>query len=278
MSAIRRFIAIVMLCVLLLVLFTAASANSSMNTNWTIITPNINPYEYGYSPEHLYVFLYHGYSPYFSVDIDISMCTENRLYVYDVEQNTVTEMSDQQVTYYTCTKDALFFVTSTQEIYKTDYAGQNIEFLYQCEQGNISDFNNYLDTLYSIEDQNSIMLLDVASKTAQQIWEYETLDWAIMLNTSQLIATTAEDDNYLYDIPTNTATLISSIEATNLVTAAVKGTTSNNARTTHLSNRYRTQMTFKKFYPTLKKSRMIFCINIAPTFVIFVNKRTCPLL
>lgn len=221
MSTIRKFIAIVMLSVLLLVLFTAASANSSVNTNWTTITPNINPYEYGYSPEHLYVFLYHGYSPYFSVDIDTSMCTENRLYVYDTEQNTVTEISSQQVTYYTCTKDALFFVTSTQEIYKTDYAGQNIEFLYQCEQGNISDFNNYLDTLYFIEDSSRIIVLNYNTKAQQTVWTCSNLAWSFQLSPTELVVATVDEEHYLLDVATGVVSAIGYMTANGLITEAV---------------------------------------------------------
>lgn len=76
MSTIRKLMAFVMLCTFLLVLFTAASANTTMNIEMTTITPSVNPYEYATSPEHIYVFIYHGYSPYFSIDINTSMCTK----------------------------------------------------------------------------------------------------------------------------------------------------------------------------------------------------------
>lgn len=208
-------------------LFCLYSNTEDMNT-----PPALNPFEYAKTPEGLYVFIYHGSSPYLSVDIDTSGCVVDRLYVYHSTADSVIEISEQSVTAYTYTQTALYYVTEEQRIYKTDYSGTNHEYLYQSAQGDIDNLSSYFDALYFIENLTSVILLDVANKTAQEIWAYENLSWAIMLNDDQLIATTAEEDDYLYDIPTNTATLISNIEATNLITAAVIGTASNNTRST----------------------------------------------
>ena len=88
MSIVRKITALVVLPVLLII-FISVSVDAQ-------VTPNINPYEYGTSPEHLYVFLYRGYKPVFGVDIDTTLCTKDRLYVFNTELNTVTEISGHQ--------------------------------------------------------------------------------------------------------------------------------------------------------------------------------------
>lgn len=152
------------------------------------------------------------------------------MYVYHSATDSVVESLAQAVSNYTCTETALYYVTAEQKVYKTDYTGTNHEYLYQCLQGTISMLSSYFDTLYFIEEQTRIMNLDTASKVVQEIWAYEYLDWVFMLDDTQLIATTTDAEDYLYDISTDTATQVSSIVATNMVTAAIKGTSSNNAR------------------------------------------------
>lgn len=232
MTKIRKiivlFTALAILCSLFVVVF-AITNNNEDNTTSPLA---VNHYEYAKAPDGTYVFRYCGTPPYTSLDLDTSACVVGRLYVYDIATDSVVEISAQTVSAYTYTQTALYYVTTEQKIYKTDYTGTNHEYLYQCPQGTISMFKSYWDTLYFIEDRTRIMHLDVASKTAQEIWAHEYLEWVFMLNTAQLIATTAEEEDYLYDIPSCTATRVSSIEATNLVTAAIKGTASHNARTT----------------------------------------------
>lgn len=228
----RRTVVIILSIAILCSLFIGVFAVTNSNTEDMTTPSTVNPFEYAKAPDGIYVFIYHGSSPYMSVDIDTAECVVGRLYVYNSMTDSVIEISEQSVTAYTYTQSALYYVTEEQKIYKTDYSGTNHEYLYQCTQGDIDNLNSYFDALYFIEDQTTIKLLDVESKTTQEVWAYENLSWAIMLNADQLVAITAEEDNYLYDIPTNTATLISDIEATNLITTAVKGTVSNNARST----------------------------------------------
>lgn len=189
-----------------------------------------NHFAYANAPEGLYMFIYHGSAPYFGLEIDTSECIINRLYVYNAEDDSLAMVSDQAITAYTYTQTALYYVTEEQRLYKTDYSGTNHEFLYQSVQGNIDNLDSYFDALYFIENHTSIKLLDVASKEIQELWTYENLGWVIMLNATQLIATTIGDIDYLYDLSTNTATCISANEAANLITVAVKGAASDNAR------------------------------------------------
>ncbi len=225
-------LSIAILCSLFVVVFAVANSNTEDMT-----TPIAgNPFEYAKAPDGLDVFIYHGYSPYSNPNLDTSECVLDRLYVYDSVDSSLVLISEQAVQAYTYTQTALYYVTEEQKIYKTDYSGTNHEYLYQCTQGNIDNLSSYFDALYFIENRSSVMLLDVANKTAQEIWTYENLSWVIMLNADQLIATTAEEDNYLYDIHSNTVTLISEIEAANLVTAAVIGTAPNNARSNTTPN------------------------------------------
>lgn len=226
----RRTVVIILSIAILCSLFIVVFAVTNSNTEDGTAPLAGNPFEYAQAPDGLEAFIYHGSSPYLSVDIDTSGCVVDRLYVYNSTTDSVIEISEQSVTAYTYTQTALYYVTAEQKIYKTDYSGTNHEYLYQSAQGDIDNLSSYFDMLYFIEDRSSVILLDVVSKTAQEIWVYENLSWAIMLNDDQLIATTAEEDDYLYDISTNTATFISNIEATNLITAAVIGTASNNTR------------------------------------------------
>ena len=232
----RRTVVIILSIAILCSLFIVVFAVTNSNTEDGTTSLAGNSFEYARVPDGLDVFIYHGYSPYSSPNLDTSECVLDRLYVYNSVENSLVTISEQAVAAYTYTQTALYYVTTEQKIYKTDYSGINHEHLYQCTQGDIDNLRSYFDTLYFIEDRSSVILLDVVSKTAQEIWTYENLSWAIMLNDDQLIATTTEEDDYLYDIPTNTATLISEIESTNLITAAVKGTSSNNARSTTAPN------------------------------------------
>lgn len=232
----RKTIVIFMTLAILCGLCGMVFATTNAILEDTATPPTLNPFEYAKAPDGLYVFIYHGSPPYMSIDIDTSGCIVGRLYAYNSATDSVVEISAQTVSAYTYTQTALYYVTTEQKIYKTDYTGTNHEYLYQCPQGTISTLKSYWDTLYFIEDQTSVMHLDVESKTVQEIWSHEDLYWALMLNTTQLVAITVDEENYLYDIPTNTATLISSIEATNLVTAAVKGGASNNTRATTTGN------------------------------------------
>lgn len=146
------------------------------------------------------------------------------MYVYHVADNRVVEISGQSVSAYTCTKDALYYATAEQQIYKTDYSGIDHESLYQCNQGTIHNLSSYLNILYFIEDQERVVFLDASTKNAYNIWAYKNLDCVFLLSTTQLIATTIDDDDYLYDTTSKTVTSISSIEANNMVTQAVLGT------------------------------------------------------
>lgn len=219
--------AIAIVCSLFVGVFAVGDANSGDEST----PPTTNPFEYARAPEGIDAFIYHGYTPDSCLNADTSECVADRLYVYNSADDSLIEISEEIVTGYTCTRTALYYVTEEQKIYKTNYAGTNHEYLYQSTRGTIENLDSYFDTVYFIEGQSCVMHLDVANREICEIWSHENLYWAIMLNDLQLIATTTEEDNYLIDLMTSNATWISSIESSNLVTAAVKGTT-NNARST----------------------------------------------
>lgn len=220
-------LSVAIICGLFIGVFAAGNTNSGDIST----PPTTNPFEYAKAPDGLDAFIYHGYTPDSCLNADTSECVADRLYIYNSADDSLTEISEEIVTAYTCTQTALYYVTADQKIYKVDYAATNYEYLYQSTQGTIENLKSYFDTIYFIEGQTRVMHLDVANRETHEIWSHENLYWAIMLNDSQLIATTTEEDNYLIDLTTNNATWISGIEATSLVTAAVKGTT-NNARST----------------------------------------------
>ncbi len=233
MTKIRNTIIILLTLAILCSLFVVVFAVGNPNAEDEILPPAVNAYEYAKAPEGIYVFHYFGSAPSADLDIDTSECVVDRLYVYHSETDSVVEIIAQEVSDYTCTQTALYYVTEEQKVYKTDYTGTNHEYLYQCTQGTISMLSSYYDALYFIEAQTRIIYLDTTNKVAQEIWTYEYLDWVFMLNDTQLIATTPEEEDYLFDISTDTATQVSSILATNMVTAAIKGTSSSNARSSN---------------------------------------------
>ncbi len=93
---------------------TNAFADGQISTGEITITPNTNPYEYGTAPDNLYVFLYHGYNPYFTGDFDESGCELGYLYVHNQISNEIVEVTNQPVNVYTATKDALYYITELQ--------------------------------------------------------------------------------------------------------------------------------------------------------------------
>ena len=142
--------------------------------------------------------------------------------MFDTTTELVTEISNQIVTTYTCNQDALFFVTLNQEVYKTDYLGQEHEYLYKSESDSIANFENYLDTLYFVES-GDIVFLNYQTREKEIIWTFEDIDWVFRLNDTELVVATIEECHYLYDILSNTATQISGILANDLITVAVTG-------------------------------------------------------
>ena len=230
MTKTRKTIVIFTTLAILCSFFVVVFAVGNSGTEDGVLPSMANAHEYAQAPEGVYVFRYYGSDPSADLDIDTSECVVDRLYAYHSATSSVVEIFAQAVSDYTCTQTALYYVTAEQKVYKTDYTGTNHEYLYKCPQGAISMLSSYFDTLYFIEEQTRIMNLDTASKVVQEIWAYEYLDWVFMLDDTQLIATTTEEEDYLYDSATDTATRVSNVVATNMVTAAVKGTSSNNAR------------------------------------------------
>lgn len=227
----RKIITILSVLALLGSFLMVAFAKSSSDITISepidlIVNQTTDPYAYATSPDGLYVFRYYGTAPYLSMDIDTSMCSIGRLYVYDALTDTVLQVSTQEVSVYTCTQDALFYVTTDQKIYKTDYTGTVHEFLYQGVNGNIHCLNSYLNTLYFIENQENVVFLDVQTKTAQAVWSYDNLDWVFLPNMTQIVATTIDEDDLIYDIASETVAEISALEANQIVTDTVQETDS----------------------------------------------------
>lgn len=152
----KRTVIIILLFLILSSFLVVVYANPPLEMEEIDLNPGVNPHAYATVPNGLYVFIYQGYAPFLSVDINTSACVEGRLYVFDTTTELVTEISNQTVITYTCNQDALFFVTSSLEVYKTDYLGQEHERLYKSESDSIANFENYLDTLYFVENENIV--------------------------------------------------------------------------------------------------------------------------
>lgn len=199
-----------------------ALADGHISTGEITITPNTDPYEYGTAPDGLYVFLYHGYNPYFTGEFDTSECELDRLYVHNQTTNEIVEISTQAVTAYTTTKDALYYITESQTIYKTDYTGRNHTALYQCTEGEIDAFSSYLELLTFIENGNKVVFVDSNTGNAQVVFAYDDLDWIFMLSDTELLIATLTEEYFIYDFSLQQITdNVSEIDAINLVNVSV---------------------------------------------------------
>lgn len=222
MKQIKRIIAIVISLLTLFCLSTPALAASTGSNGNTAIKPqNVNPYEYGNAPDGVYVFIYRGTAPYKSMEIDTASCVVNRLYVYDASKNTIEEVTAQAVTEFTETKDALYYVTEAQAIYKTDYTGNNHELLYQSSNGVIKQLDSYFSSLFFIENNNRIVLWDNTTKQAQTILTCDDLAWVFLLSDTEYLYATLAEEHYIYDSMAKTSTPLSSMEATDRINEAV---------------------------------------------------------
>ena len=195
----KKLVIMIMVFVLMSSLIIAAFAISPIDMEEIVTSSKVNPYEYGTVPDEIYTFIYRGTAPYLSIDIDTSSCVLNRLYVYNETDNSVVEISEQNVKEYTTTMDALFYVTESNEIYKSDYTGQYIEFLYRGDSGSVKNMECYYDMFVFTQDDN-IILMDLATQTTQILWTCSDIDYFFILSDTELLIVTTFEEFYIYDI------------------------------------------------------------------------------
>lgn len=217
----KTAVSLLLIVALLFSLSTFATADSSRFKEETSLGSKLNPYAYRTAPDDLYVFLYHGTAPLLTIEIDTTECVVGRLYVYNGVEGTVTEVCDQVVEAYTVTQDALYFITQTQKLYKSDYSSANLKLLYTCDQGSLTSLSSYLNILYFIENDNQVVFFDVATEQSQQVICLENLSWVYLLSETELIAKTAEEEYYLCDLVAKGTTEISDFQANAKITEAV---------------------------------------------------------
>ena len=224
----RKVKRLVLTCVIALIILNASAtgfAESGLDSIDTTVQIDYNAYEYGTPPDGMYVFIYHGSNPYYSLNIDLSQCILDRLYVYDEAQDIVVQVSDQCVSTYTATKNALFYITQTQELYKTDYDGSSHELLYMNNQSVLEALYSYLSILYFIENDSQIMFLDVTTKIAQPVIFYENIVWHFLLSETEILFATNDGNHFLYEILDKKLISINYQEASAKMTKAISGYT-----------------------------------------------------
>lgn len=220
----KTIISYLLIAIIILSISVTASADDHISTE--PITTAIDPYEYGTSPDGLFVFLYHGYSPYFTKELDTSACVIDRLYVHNQVTNQIIELSDQTIVRYTETKDALYYVTSDQTIYRTDYTGSSHTPLYQCNEGAIKDLSSYLNDLVLIENNNKVVFVNSSTGVAKTVLIYDNLDWIFILSNTKLMVATLSGEYFVYDfISQQIVNTVSETESNNLITQAVLSST-----------------------------------------------------
>ena len=195
----KKLMVVIMTCVLMSSLIIAAFAIPPIDMEEIVTSPNINPYEYGTVPDEIYTFIYRGSAPYLSIDIDTTTCVLNRLYVYNKTDDSVVEISEQNVKEYTTTIDALFYVTESNEIYKSDYTGQCEEFIYRGDDDPVENMKCYYDMFVFTQGDN-IILMDLSTQTTQLLWTCSNIDYFFILSDTELLIVTTYEEFYIYNI------------------------------------------------------------------------------
>lgn len=195
----KKLVLWLMVLVLMSSFVIVAFAISPIDMGDNVTLSNVNPHEYSTIPEDIYPFIYRGTAPYLSVDIDTSECVLNRLYVYNETDNSVAEISELSVTEYTATMDALFYVTESNEIYKSDYTGQCAEFIYRGESGAVENMECYYDMFVFTQDDD-IILMDLSTQATQILWTCSDIDYFFILSDTELLIVTTFEEFYIYNI------------------------------------------------------------------------------
>ena len=214
-------------CLLLSCLSLFASADSSIgniSTEQMIIPPTaeqaaaaVAASEYSISPVHLLPFIFDGSNPSVVTEIDISGCSENLLYVYNKNTDTVIQITNCPVLEYTSTQDHLYYVTVDQKVFKTDYTGSFHMQLYQVSEGTLSEMEYYGGKLYFIENEVQLVLLDVVTSSASTVFANKDLDSVFFFDTDKFIWRNTNNQAFYYNITTNASVALNNEHEINCV-------------------------------------------------------------
>ena len=180
---IKKILAVALAIVLCCACPVAAMADGSMSSEEINLEKTGSSNEalaYGMAPDHLFPFVFNGSSPYFHNELDTTGCELGRVYVHNQNTDEIVPIGTDTVTVFAATKDALFYVTTEQELVQTDYTGTVFTTLYKAEAGAISSINVFWDTLYFLESGNRVILLDTTTGNAQTVLLREGIDGIFM--------------------------------------------------------------------------------------------------
>ena len=223
---------LILYVVLLCCLTQTVSANSPLETELIDITSGEDRFESMISPDGIYPFIYDGTEPYISVDIDTSMCTVGRLYVYNQAADTVIEVFNGSVLLYNETKDYLYFVAENQMLCRSDYENFEVEPLYQSESGTLKALASYFNIIYFVENDYIIRSIDTVTGTTGAIAFNKAVASIFALSGSELLITAKSDGYYVYDIVEGEVVQsVNESQAINLMNQAMEpdGTSGNQA-------------------------------------------------
>lgn len=176
---------------------TTQPTQTAMPTETTEI-PIMSADAYALSPDGYKVFVFDGIrQPYqgSGPELDLSVLTENYLYVHDQTVDTVYPLSDSEVGCYDITFEHIYYVNSDHsEIIRSDYTAQGQTVLYQSEN-EITWFDYYgfnaEGWLLVVEDQTKVILLSLATGTSETLMEQYYIEEAYYDATS--LSYTSED-------------------------------------------------------------------------------------
>lgn len=169
---------------------------------------------YGIAPSQYYPFIFDGTCPYAWEELDTTDCIVGRLYVHHRNDDIIIEISEAQVTTYTATQDALYYVTTDQHIVETNYFGTIHTTLYQTER-TISDLDTYWHILYFLEDDAIVVLFDTETKATENVLTQDYIRWIYLYTPTQLVCETTEEDFIYLDISTGQITELGSMAEVN---------------------------------------------------------------
>lgn len=150
---------------------------------------SIGKLAYGMAPDNIFPFVYKGYTPAETLDIDTNICVIGTLYVFDMGTNELSQiqMANETLECYASSKDYLYCITVDGKILKTDYTGSFFECIYTSEVTDIYRpvvFGNYLAF---IEGGNCIVIINTTTNEVESVASGYTVSSMFMFDDDKII-------------------------------------------------------------------------------------------
>ena len=144
---------------------------------------------YGMAPDNIFPFVYKGYAPAETLDIDTNVCVIGSLYIFDIVSKELTnlQIGNETLECYASSKDHLYCVTVDGKIIKTDYSGSFFEYIYTSEENESYRPVVFGEYLSFIEGGNSIVIINTTTKEAETVLSGHTFSSMFMFDDNKII-------------------------------------------------------------------------------------------